>query len=218
MKLIFIGPPGVGKGTYASSISKIYGIPHISTGDMIRNEIKRRTELGLKIKRYVDSGELVPDKIVIEMVGKRLGENDCKRGFILDGFPRTLNQAKALDKITSIDLVLKFEAPVEVIIERISGRRICQRCGAIYHIKYMPPKIDGICDKCGGPLIQRKDDTPEVVLHRLKVYKKQFTPIIKYYREKNLIVEVYAGDSAEIVIPRIVKILEERGFNPPSKV
>ena len=218
MKLIFIGPPGVGKGTYASSISKIYGIPHISTGDMIRDEIKRKTELGLKIKKYVDSGELVPDEIVIEMVRKRLNEDDCKRGFILDGFPRTLNQAKALDKITYIDLVLKFEAPVKTIIERISGRRICRKCGAIYHIKYMPPKVDGICDRCGGPLIHRKDDTREVVLHRLEVYKKQFAPIIEYYRKKNLIIEIYAGDPAEIVIPRIVKILGEKGFKPPPKV
>ena len=217
MRLVFIGPPGIGKGTYASAVSRVYGIPHVSTGDIFREEIKKGSELGLRIKGYVDRGELVPDDIVIEVVKKRLSEKDCAKGFILDGFPRTLRQARALDEITRIDLVLNFTAPDEVIIDRISGRRICRKCGAIYHVKYIPPKTPGVCDSCGGPLIQRDDDRPEVVARRLELYRRQFAPIIDYYRAKGVLLDVDASEQAEKVIPRILKVLEAHGFKRPAQ-
>jgi adenylate kinase len=210
MRLVFIGPPGVGKGTYAAAVSQRFGIPHVSTGDMIREEIKRGSELGRKLKEYVERGLLVPDEIVTEMVRERLSREDCKRGFILDGYPRTLKQAEELDRITAIDLVLNFVAPDEVIIDRISGRRICRVCGAIYHVKYMPPKVPGVCDRCGGPLYQREDDKPEVVARRLEVYRQQFAPIIEYYRRRGILVDVDASEQAEVVVPRVLKLLESR--------
>lgn len=212
MRLVFVGPPGVGKGTYAAAVSQRCGIPHISTGDMIREEIKRGTELGKRLREYVERGALVPDELVTEMVRQRLQQDDCKRGFILDGYPRTLKQAEELDKITTIDLVLNFVAPDEVIIDRISGRRICRRCGAIYHVKYMPPKLPGICDKCGGELYQREDDKAEVVKKRLEVFREQFTPILDYYRRRGLLVDVDASEQAEKVVPRVFAVLESRGF------
>ncbi|MEM1522798.1 MAG: adenylate kinase [Thermofilaceae archaeon] len=212
MRLVFMGPPGVGKGTYAAAISERFGIPHISTGDMIREEIKKGTELGRKLREYVERGELVPDELVTEIVRARLSQEDCKHGFILDGYPRTLKQAEDLDKMTKIDLVLNFIAPDEVIVDRISGRRICRKCGAIYHVKYMPSKVPGVCDRCGGELYQREDDKPEVVLRRLEVYRQQFAPIINYYRERNLIIDIDASDQAEIVIPRVIEALRTRGF------
>ena len=212
MRLVFIGPPGVGKGTYASAISRMYSVPHISTGDMLREEIKRGTELGARVREYVERGELVPDEVIVEMVKRRLSMEDCRKGFILDGFPRTLKQAEELDRITRLDLVLNFVAPDEVIIERVSGRRICRGCGAIYHVKYIPPKIPGKCDVCGGELYQREDDRPEVVRRRLEVYRVKFKPIIEYYRRKNLLVDVDASDQADVVIPRIVDVLRSRGL------
>jgi len=210
MRLVFIGPPGVGKGTYATAISKKYGIPHISTGDILREEVKKGSEIGLKAREYMERGELVPDGIIIEIIRRRLAEEDCKKGFILDGFPRTLPQAEALDRITRIDLVLNFVAPDEVIIERLSGRRICRVCGAIYHVKYMPPKVPGKCDKCGGELYQREDDKPEVVRRRLEVYRKRTEPVIQYYRDKGVLVDVDASEQADVVVPRIVRVLESR--------
>ncbi|MEM0024203.1 MAG: adenylate kinase [Thermofilaceae archaeon] len=218
MRLVFMGPPGVGKGTYAAAISERFGIPHVSTGDMIREEIKKGTELGRKLREYVERGELVPDELVTEIVRARLSQEDCKHGFILDGYPRTLKQAEDLDKMTKIDLVLNFVAPDEVIVDRISGRRICRKCGTIYHVKYMPPKVPGVCDRCGGELYQREDDKPEVVLRRLEVYRQQFAPIINYYKERNLIVDIDASDQAEIVIPRVIEALRTRGFTPLRNV
>ena len=216
MRLVFIGPPGIGKGTYASAVSKKYGIPHISTGDIFREEIKKGSPLGLKVKEYVSRGELVPDDIVIEVVRRRLSREDCKKGFILDGYPRTLRQAEALDEMTKIDLVLNFVAPDEVIIERVSGRIICSKCGAIYHERWRPPRKPGVCDVCGGRVVKREDDRPEVVKHRLELYKRQFAPIIEYYRRKGLLIDVDASDTADVVIPRIIKLLERYGFKPPS--
>jgi len=210
MRLVFIGAPGVGKGTYAAAASQRFGIPHISTGDMIREEIRRGSELSRRLKEYVERGLLVPDEIVTEMVRERLSREDCRRGFILDGYPRTLKQAEELDRITAIDLVLNFVAPDEVIIDRISGRRVCRVCGAIYHVKYMPPKVPGVCDKCGGPLYQREDDKPEVVARRLEVYRQQFAPIIEYYRRRGVLVDVDASEQAEIVVPRVLRLLEDR--------
>ena len=210
MRLVFIGPPGVGKGTYAAAVSQRFGIPHISTGDMIREEIRKGSELGRRLKEYVERGLLVPDKIVTEMVRERLSREDCKRGFILDGYPRTLKQAEELDRIVTIDLVLNFVALDEVIIDRISGRRVCRVCGAIYHVRYMPPKVPGVCDRCGDPLYQREDDKPEVVARRLEVYRQQFAPIIEYYRRRGILVDVDANEQAEVVVPRVLKLLEDR--------
>ena len=212
MKLVFIGPPGIGKGTYAKAISQKYGIPHISTGDIFREEIAKGSELGRKVKEYVDKGLLVPDEIVIEVVKKRLSQPDCARGFILDGFPRTLKQAEALDQITRIDAVLLFNAPLEIIIERVSGRRICPNCGAIYHIKWRPPKTPDVCDVCGARLIRRRDDEPDVVRRRYEIYLETFTPIIEYYRRKGLLVEVDASHEAERVVMEIERILRSLGL------
>lgn len=209
MRLVFIGPPGVGKGTYAAAVKERYGIPHISTGDIFREEVRKGSDLGAKVKQYLDKGLLVPDELVIEVVKKRLSEDDCKNGFILDGFPRTLLQAEALENFAPPDLVLNFIASEEVIIERISGRRVCSVCGAIYHVKYMPPKFPGICDKCGGPLIQRKDDRPEVVKERLKIFHDQFSPIIRFYEQRGRLVTVEANEQADVVVPRVLKVIEE---------
>lgn len=207
VNLVLLGPPGVGKGTYAKELSRRLSIPHISTGDIFREEVKKGTPLGLKVKEYLDRGVLVPDNIVNEVVKQRLGMNDCRRGFILDGYPRTLNQAKALDSMVRIDAVLYFTAPKEVIIERVSGRRICPKCGAIYHVKNIPPKKPGVCDICGSKLIQREDDKPEVVERRLRVYEETMRPVIEYYRSRGLLIEV---DASEPVVERIVlKAIEE---------
>jgi len=212
MRLIFIGPPGIGKGTYAKMLTQKYGIPHISTGDIFRDEIAKGSELGLKVKQYVEKGLLVPDEIVIEVVKNVLEKPECRRGFILDGFPRTIEQAKALDNIVKIDIVFLFEAPVEVIIERVSGRLVCPKCGAIYNINWKPPKTPGICDVCGSPLIRRKDDEPEVVRTRYQVYKQTFEPVINYYREKKVLVEVDASRDAKLVVSDVEKILKEKGL------
>lgn len=209
MRLVFIGPPGVGKGTYAQAVSQHYRIPHISTGDIFREEVKRGSELGRKVQTYLERGLLVPDELVVEVVKARLAREDCSRGFILDGFPRTLPQAEVLEVFNPPDLVINFTADDGVIIERLSGRRICSRCGSIYHIKYMPPRFLGLCDKCGAPLIVRKDDRPEVVAERLRVYREQFTPIINFYKERQRLVTVVANEQAPEVIPRVLAIIEE---------
>jgi len=212
MNIVLLGPPGVGKGTYAGRLSERYGIPHISTGDILREEIKRDSELGRKVKKYVERGELVPDSIIIEVIKERLAADDCRKGFILDGFPRTLNQARALDNIVRVDVVFNFVAPKEVIIERLSGRRICRKCGAIYHIRYKPPKKPGVCDICGGELYQREDDKPEVIERRLEVYKEQTAPLIDYYSRKGLLVDIDASKEADEVIAQCERILRERGI------
>ena len=212
VKLVFIGPPGIGKGTYASILSRKYGIPHISTGDIFREEIARGSELGKRVKEYVDKGLLVPDDIVIEVVKQRLGQPDCKKGFILDGFPRTLKQAEELEKITRIDAAILFEAPLEVIIERVSGRLICPKCGAIYHTKWRPPKTPGVCDVCGSKLVRRKDDEPEVVRRRYEVYLQTFSPIIEFYEKKGLLIRIDASREAEEVVADLERVLKERGI------
>jgi len=209
MKLVFIGPPGVGKGTYAKAVSEKFGIPHISTGDIFREEIKKGSELGKRVKEFLDKGLLVPDDIVIEVVKQRLSMDDCKKGFILDGFPRTLQQAEALEQFARPEWAFLFQARDETILERLGGRRVCPNCGAIYHIKYMPPKVPGICDKCGTPLIQRKDDTPEVIMQRLKIYREQFTPIILFYKERGRLVEIDANEQADKVVPVVIERLRK---------
>lgn len=192
MNIVILGPPGVGKGTYAGLLSKKYGIPKISVGDLFRNAIKNRTELGKRIKNYVSSGDLVPDKIVIEVVKNRLEEPDCKNGFLLDGYPRTVPQAEAMMKFKKIDIALNFVAPDDVIMERIGGRRTCRKCGAIYHVKNVPPTIEGVCDSCSGRLVQRSDEKPEVIKNRLVVYREKTKPVIEYLRKKGLLVDIDA--------------------------
>ncbi len=214
MRLILLGPPGAGKGTQASAIVKKYNIPHISTGDIFRENIKMGTELGKKVKEYMDKGLLVPDDIVVSIVKDRILKDDCKDGFLLDGFPRTVNQGEALDKELSqmnlkLDKVINLDVEKEILIERITGRRICKDCGATYHIKFNPPAKKGICDNCGGNLYQRDDDTQETVEKRIEVYQQQTKPLIDYYTEKGLILNVDGSKAIDEIFETIVKALEE---------
>ncbi len=190
MKIVLLGPPGAGKGTQAKSISNRYSIPHISTGDIFRKNISENTPLGIEAKSYMDNGQLVPDEVTINMVKDRLQQDDCKNGYLLDGFPRTVHQAEALDNFLtereeSIDTALLIEVPKEFILERMTGRRVCPSCGASYHIKFNPPANDGKCDLCGSDVIQRKDDTEETVKERLDVYENQTQPLIDFLKTKS---------------------------------
>lgn len=191
MKLILLGAPGAGKGTQAENISKKYNIPSISTGDMIRAAVKSGSELGKQVKSYIDSGRLVPDSTVIELIKERLTKDDCKNGFILDGFPRTIPQAEALDTLSvKIDFALSIEVADEKIVQRMSGRRICPSCGMSYHLDYKPSKDNKTCDGCGADLIIRNDDKPETVLERLKIYHDQTEPLKEYYSSKGKLITV----------------------------
>lgn len=184
MNLILLGAPGAGKGTQAEIICEKFSIPSISTGNIIREAVKNGTEMGVKAKSYMDSGELVPDAVVIGIIKERLAKDDCQNGFILDGFPRTIPQAEALDQMgVVIDRVVSIEVPDEKIAARMSGRRVCAQCGASYHLEYKKPAKDGICDACSGQLIQRKDDAPETVIERLRVYHEQTEPLKDYYEK-----------------------------------
>ena len=186
MKIILLGPPGTGKGTQAELIAKEYGIPHISTGDMFREAIAKGTELGRMAKELTDQGKFVPDEITIGLVKERLAKPDCRKGFILDGFPRTIPQAEALDRITKIDSTILLESSDEIIIKRLSSRRQCRKCNAIYGLEKRPKK-EGVCDKCRGQLYQRDDDREEVIKKRLEVYNKQTAPLIGYYKKKGIL-------------------------------
>ena len=213
MRLILLGPPGAGKGTQASAIVKKYRIPHISTGDIFRDNIKRGTDLGEKAKSYMDKGLLVPDKLVISIVEDRLLEEDCKNGFLLDGFPRTLNQSEVLDKVLlqmglELNKVINLHVDKEILIERAIGRRICKNCGEVYHIKFTPPTKEGICDKCGGELYQRDDDTVETVEKRIEVYRKQTEPLIDYYEEKGLLLDIDGSKDKNLLFEEIINALE----------
>lgn len=206
MNVILLGSPGVGKGTYASKLSKEFALAWVSTGDIFRDNMKNKTELGLKADEYIKNGELVPDEITIEMTKKELEK--CPDGFLLDGFPRTMEQVKSLESL-KIDKVLDFVASDETIIQRLSGRRICKSCGAIFHITNIPPKKQGICDKCSGELYQREDDKEEAVKVRLNNYKKQSKPLIDYYKEKGLLVGVDANSpNPEGIINSAIKVLK----------
>ena len=207
MKLVFLGPPGAGKGTQAKIVSERHKIPHISTGDIFRENMKKQTELGKKAAEYSNKGLLVPDEVTNGMVEKRLKESDCKNGFILDGYPRTIPQAEFLDSIMKIDKVINFELSDEEVVKRISGRRTCSKCGTAYHLLYMKPKKNSICDKCNSPLVQREDEKPEVVKKRLEVYKKQTSPLIDYYKKKKLLVDVDAYPSIGEVTEKIMQLL-----------
>ena len=191
MNIIFLGPPGAGKGTQAQIVCQRLGIPQVSTGDMLRAAIAAGTEMGRKAKEYMDQGQLVPDEIVINILKERLKEDDCKDGFILDGFPRTVPQAEALDKMgVVIDRVVDIEVPDEKIMARLSGRRVCEKCGSSYHVDYKPTKVEGVCDRCGGKTVQRKDDSPEIIKDRLEVYHAQTEPLKDYYKKTGKLVIV----------------------------
>ena len=207
MKIVMLGAPGVGKGTIAKLLEKELEIPQVSTGDFLREAASETTKLGKKIKKYIGSGKLVPKMIVVGLLKERLDKEDCKNGFILDGFPRTRSQARALKKITDIDIVFNLFASENVIIQRLSGRRICEKCKAIYHIENMPPKTEGICDKCGSNLIQRDDDTPKAIKKRLKIYNRRTKPLVKYYQRRNLLKEINAEEKVEDILRNCIKAL-----------
>ncbi len=212
MKIIMLGAPGAGKGTQAKKIADKYSIPHISTGDIFRANIKNGTELGKKAKTYMDQGALVPDELVVDLVVDRVAQDDAKNGYVLDGFPRTIPQAEALDKALEaisekVDYAINVEVPDENIINRMSGRRACVACGGTYHIKYIPTKVEGICDACGGELILRDDDKPETVKKRLDVYHEQTQPLIDYYTGKGILKEVDGTQDMEDVFKAITDIL-----------
>ena len=212
MKIIMLGAPGAGKGTQAKKIADKYQIPHISTGDIFRANIKNGTELGKKAKTYMDQGLLVPDELVVDLVVDRLGQEDCAKGCVLDGFPRTIPQAESLDaalaaKGETIDYAIDVDVPDENIINRMSGRRACVACGATYHIVHIPTKVEGVCDRCGEGLILRDDDKPETVKKRLDVYHEQTQPLIDYYSAKNVLKSVDGTQDMEAVFQAIVNIL-----------
>ena len=214
MRIIMLGAPGAGKGTQAKKITSKYSIPHISTGDIFRANIKNGTELGKKAKTYMDQGLLVPDELVVDLVVDRVNQEDCANGYVLDGFPRTIPQAEALDKALtemgqSIDYAINVEVPDENIVQRMSGRRACVNCGATYHIVYAPTKKENVCDTCEGELILRDDDKPETVQKRLNVYHEQTQPLIDYYTQQDKLVEVDGTIDIEKVFDAIVKILGE---------
>jgi len=208
MNIILMGPPGAGKGTQAKMLVEKYGLKHISTGDILRDAVKKGTPLGLRAKEYMEKGELVPDEIMVGLIKEVLP----KENFILDGFPRTLPQAKALDNMLKnegirIDAVIFFNVDDNIIVERLSGRRSCPSCGAVYHMKYNPPRSDELCDRCGTKLVQRDDDKEEVVRRRLEVYRKQTEPLINYYREKGILKIVDGSGSVEEVSKKVTSVL-----------
>ena len=215
MKIIMLGAPGAGKGSQACRIANEYHLPHISTGDIFRANLKEETELGKQAKSFMDKGELVPDDITIAMLLDRIHKEDCKNGYILDGFPRTIPQAEALKealakKDEKIDLALDVEASDELIIKRMAGRRTCPACGAIYHIVTLPPKTEGICDRCGADLIQRKDDNEETVKNRLKIYHEVTEPLISYYKKEGILEEIDGAEELDKVFEKVKRIIHER--------
>ena len=209
MNIIFLGPPGAGKGTQAQRVCDELKIPQISTGDILRRAIKEETPVGLKAKAYVESGKLVPDEILVEIIKDRLAQDDCKTGYILDGFPRTVPQAEALEKIAKIDVVVEIAVADEALVQRLSGRRVCLNCGATYHVQYIPPKKEGICDVCGTELVLRNDDKPETVKNRLDVYHKATQPLIDFYKAQGALRTVDGTQDMKDVFAAIVKILED---------
>ena len=209
MNLIFLGAPGAGKGTQAEVVSEHLGIPTISTGNIIREALKNGTETGLKAKSYMDAGKLVPDEIVIAIIKERLAQDDCKGGFILDGFPRTVPQAEALTQMgVEIDRVIDIEVPDEKIMARLSARRVCEACGASYHLEYKPMKVEGVCDKCGGKTVQRKDDHPDTVKDRLHVYHEQTEPLKAYYEKLGKLVTVIGQEEVKDTTALTLKAVE----------
>jgi len=210
--MVFLGPPGAGKGTYAKELVKLFNIPHISTGDMFREAVASGSELGKKVEEILKRGDLVPDDLTISIVKDRLSKEDCKNGFILDGFPRTVDQAKALDEILNflgreLGYAFYFEVNEEVVVQRITNRRICKNCGKIYNLLTMPPKVDGKCDVCGGELFQREDDREEVVRNRYKVYMENTYPVIEYYQKQNKLFTIDGASGVDSVIKEVLNIV-----------
>ena len=212
MKLLIMGRPGAGKGTQAANIKEYYKIPHISTGDMFRAAMKNETKLGLEAKQYMEKGLLVPDEVTIGIVEERLLEDDCKNGFLLDGFPRTIAQAEALDAFLAkngvkLDAVLDVNVPAEILVRRMVGRRVCKTCGATFHVEFNAPKVEGICDNCGAKLIQRPDDTEETAVNRLAVYDQNTAPLLDFYAKKNLLKTVNGDQPLDKVFDDIKEVL-----------
>lgn len=213
MKAIIFGPPGSGKGTYASRLQDKLGVDVVAMGDIFREIMKEDTSLGRKVKGFVEKGLLVPDGVVVEVLKQRLSKVSSRNGFILDGFPRTLEQAEALDEITKIDVVILLTVPDWIIVERLSTRRICRKCGEVYNVRYLKPKVEGVCDKCGRELYQRSDDTAEVIRDRIKVYERQTQPILQHYKEKNVKLIDFKCENLdmppEVAVENIMKELEK---------
>lgn len=212
MKIIMLGAPGAGKGTQAKLIAEKYGIPHVSTGDIFRANIKNGTKLGMEAKQYMDKGLLVPDELTVKILLDRVADEDCKNGYVLDGFPRTIPQAEVLDKALvelddKIDYAIDVDVPDENIVKRMGGRRACLSCGATYHIEHIPPKKDGVCDTCGEELVLRDDDKPETVQNRLNVYHEQTQPLIEFYEKKGVLKTVDGTQDMKDVFEAIVKLL-----------
>ena len=212
MNIIMLGPPGAGKGTQAKMLVDRLGIPQVSTGDMLREAVKKGTDLGKKAKEYMDAGKLVPDEVVIGIVKERLAQSDCGNGFILDGFPRTIPQAQALDEALKglgkkIDHVVNVAVPAEELVTRLTGRRTCRQCGSMFHVVFNPPKKEGVCDKCGGELYQRDDDKEETIRQRLKVYEDQTSPLIDYYGRKGVLHDIDGRGSIDEIFQDILKVL-----------
>lgn len=221
MKKIFLGPPGSGKGTYSKRLSPIRGIPHISTGDIFRQNIKDETELGKQVKEILDKGGLVPDELTVNMIKDRLNQEDASKGFILDGFPRTIPQAKALQDIQDIDVVLNLIIPEDILLEKALARRVCKNCGDLYNVADinrngvemppMSPEQEGKCDKCEGELIQRADDNEKTILDRLDTYKKQTQPLIDFYTDLGILKNIKITSAPDVMVPKIIDLLEELG-------
>ncbi len=214
LRLVLVGPPGAGKGTQASRLSADYGVPHIATGEMLRENVREETELGKKAKRYMDRGELVPDELIIEMVRERLTGSDSDSGFILDGFPRTVPQAEALEQLLDelekpLQLVLRMAIDEDEVLRRITGRRVCEDCGETYHVEMDPPRQEGVCDECGGRLVQREDDSEEIVRERLDAYREQTEGVVSFYEERGLLHHVDAEGEVDAVTDRMHDVLAE---------
>ncbi len=208
MKLIIFGPPSAGKGTQAQRLSTKYGIPQVATGDLLREAVAKKTPLGIKIKSYLDTGKLGPDDLIVQLIRDRVSQPDCKNGYLLDGFPRTMGQAMELDKMTEVDLVLNIVVDMEALVERAVGRRICPKCAAVYHVKFNAPKKTGVCDKCGSSLIQRDDDKEETVRKRLKVYQEQTSPLVEHFRTKGNLVAVDGSKGIDDVFGQMTKAID----------
>lgn len=206
---IFLGPPGAGKGSLAVKVAEDYKIPHISTGDIFRANIKAQTPLGVKVKAIIDSGSLVSDELTFELVKDRLAQDDCKTGYILDGFPRTIPQAEMLEGLVSDVKVVNFEIKDEIVIRRLSTRRVCKACGANFNVLTLPPKVEGVCDKCGGELYQRDDDKQESIMHRMDVYREQTEPLINFYKNKGKITDLDASIETDVLLGKFKEIFKE---------
>jgi adenylate kinase len=208
MRLVVFGPPSAGKGTQAQKLSKKYGIPQIATGDLLREHVAKKTPIGVKVKAILDAGKLGPDDLIVQIIKDRVSQPDCRKGYLLDGFPRTMNQAKELEKMTDVDLVLNIAVDHKALVERAVGRRICPKCAAVYHVKSNPPKKSGTCDKCGTSLVQRDDDKEETVQKRLRVYQEQTAPLIEHYRSKGKLVDIDGSRGIDGVFDQMVKAVD----------